>query len=400
MSNGSQRSTEQHFIIFLPFLRLGAECPITGVDFLPLRDAQGHVPPALASAEAPLKKILSSYIDKRGKPLDNCVVATVPGRGWDLSPDDMPLVMRAASFLFLCCWSANQYFGHGANVNATAFRTVGQSYTGTAPDRITIVTRLRDGESWAAGYRHGEVKFPMPVQCSDRELASVDEPLRAALDVAATAGSPTFTRLRSAMPFVELANTNDHLMDQNAEAILMGSAFDQLLIAGGKSSARNLGRTFGALFAEFGNTKVREARTVRPDIEINRQYAAAQSEWWVHRKWIEELYDARSQGVHRGHQSTRKWGWSLFEHLVMAAHVFPLVVKLLLQREGRYSLADRDCGSARAVDKLLAVTDWADDEERNCSLWTEIVSDCRRGVTWDRVNTKALKRLRDDGEIV
>ena len=98
---------------------------------------------------------------------------------------------------------------------------------------------------------------------------------------------------------------------------------------------------------------------VRPDIEIDPKYAAAQPTWGVHRKWIEELYDARSHGVHKGHHGSRRWGWGLYEHLVMAAHVFPLTVKLLLVREGHYELTDSDCAAARAVDKLLAVTNWA-----------------------------------------
>lgn len=39
----------------------------------------------------------------------------------------------------------------------------------------------------------------------------------------------------------------------------------------------------------------------------------------------------------------------------MAALVFPLVVKLLLEREGHYVLTDDDRDWCFAVDKLLAV---------------------------------------------
>ena len=61
----------------------------------------------------------------------------------------------------------------------------------------------------------------------------------------------------------------------------------------------------------------------------------------------------------------------------MAAHVFPLTVKLLLVREGHYVLTDYDCAAARAVDKLLAVTDWEDGpDEGVASVWLKIVSDC------------------------
>jgi hypothetical protein len=51
---------------------------------------------------------------------------------------------------------------------------------------------------------------------------------------------------------------------------------------------------------------------------------------------MEELYDVRSKAAHRGHHQQRQWGWSLPEHLLMAAFVFPLTVKLLLQHDGHY----------------------------------------------------------------
>ncbi len=54
-----------------------------GFEFVPLRDTNGKVPAIFESALGPLGKILAGYIDRHGKPLENCVVATTPGRGWD-----------------------------------------------------------------------------------------------------------------------------------------------------------------------------------------------------------------------------------------------------------------------------------------------------------------------------
>lgn len=378
---------ERHFIIFFPFLRLKKAHKVAGVEFVPLRDGDKNVPEVLGSVAAPLERILSGYIDRHGKPFTNCVVATIPGRGWNLTVDDLAVANWASSLLFLGCWSGNQYFGRGirSTANSSYFRIVGQSYTGAMPVYIAVSARRRDGRTLDGGYKHGEFKFPMPVQCSIREPLEADEPFLAGLDAAQTKGSPTVERLQSALRFVSLANTDDDLMAENAEAILMGSAFDQLLLAGSKSSAYNLGRKFGALFNEFGTVTVADAMNARPDIEIDPKYAAAQPGWWVHRKWIEELYDARSQGVHKGHHAARKWGWRLHEHLVMAAHVFPLTVKLLLVREGHYELTDNDCAAARAVDKLLAVTNWEDGpDEGVASVWAKIVSDCWLHLNFER----------------
>ena len=157
----------------------------------------------------------------------------------------------------------------------------------------------------------------------------------------------------------------------------MGAAFDQLLLGGGKSSAYRLGRIFGTLLFQFGTATVADAMRGRPDIDIDPKYSAVQPTWWGHRKWMEELYDARSQAIHKGHHGVRKWGWGLHEHLVMAAHVFPLTVKLLLVHEGHYALTDHDLAGGKAVDMLLAVTNWDNGpDDGNASVWSKIVFDC------------------------
>lgn len=272
-----------HVIVFLPFLRLKSGHRIAGVEFLPLRDAENKVPQILENAVAPLSVILKGYADRHGKPLYNCVVATIPGRGWDLTESDFPDITWAASLLFLASWACNEYFPRfgGPYVNSSSFRVVGQKYTGDTPHYIAVVARRRDGSSWDGGYKHGEFKFSLPTQCSLREPADVDEALLTALDRAVTANSVTIDRLRFGLPFVSLANTDDDLMATSPEAILMGSAFEQLL--SGDASAYKLGRKFGALFGRFGSVTVDEAKKARPGIEIDTsetKRAAAQRKWW------------------------------------------------------------------------------------------------------------------------
>ena len=207
----------------------------------------------------------------------------------------------------------------------------------------------------------------------------MDEAFLTALDLGNAADCATIRCLRHALPFVELANTDDDLMTEPAEAILMGSAFEQLL--GGDASAYKLSRKFGILFASCGSVTVNEAKKVRPDIEIDKstpKRAAAQPKWWVHRKWIEELYDVRSKSVHEGTAIGKSWGWAPREHLVMAAWVFPLTVKLLLHRDGHYTLSDTDKGHCLTVDKLLAVIGWAEKTGDGSFRWDEIVSSTER----------------------
>lgn len=99
---------------------------------------------------------------------------------------------------------------------------------------------------------------------------------------------------------------------------------------------------------------------------------------FVHRKWIEELYDLRNSYAHP--KNRRGLGWAPLEHLVMAAFVFPLLVKLLLERKGHYHLTPEDAAKCRAVDKLLALPGWGKDRRVGSmvgGLWHKVVTDLR-----------------------
>jgi hypothetical protein len=373
--------TSAHLVLFLPFLRLNEPHNVAGIEFVPLRD-DGRITTSLSTLGGSLLKILSGYIDRHGEPFDDCVVATTPTSGWDLTKGDFPNVTWAASLLFLSSWAENEYLSRfgGQYVNSTTFRTVGQAFSGPAPEYIAISSRRRDGRRLDGGYKHGEFKFSQPLQTSTRDCATIDARFLAAFDAATVAKSITMERLRSALPFVELANTDDALMTDFAETILMAAAFEQLLA--GDASAYKLTKKFGALFGKFGTVTVADARMARSSIEIDvskPDRAAAQPKWWVHKKWIEELYDLRSKVVHKGKPSNRKWGWELHEHLLMAAHVFPLAVKLLLEHEGHYTLSDNDEWRCMAVDKLLSVNEWeGSDTGEHVTRWSTILSNTRR----------------------
>ena len=393
-----------HFIFVLPFLRMRTGHTAAGVDFLPLRDCDGNVPVALETAVAPLERILSGYVDRQGTPFTNSVVATIPGKGWDLSRDDGPAVMWGASLLFLASWACNDYFPRfaGSYVNSTIFRVIGQAYSGDMPVHIAIPARRRDGETLAGGYKHGEVTFNVPVQCSIREPAVIDENFLAGLSAAVAADSEVAGLLRTTLPFVEVANTDDDFMTEHTEAILMGSAYEQLLR--GDASKYRLGQRLAELFDQFGAVTVADAQKVRAGITIDdsdTERAAAQPKWWVHQKWIEELYDMRSKVAHKGSYGGRPWGWTIFEHLVMAAYVFPLAVKLLLEREGHYALTDTDRGGCRAVDQLLALAQWVEEEAgtKSQESWTGIHSKARRDFDFDNFRKKHPEWFGDAGEL-
>src|SRR5262249_11708682 len=102
----------------------------------------------------------------------------------------------------------------------------------------------------------------------------------------------------------------------------------------------------------------------------------------------EELYEVRSKVVHKGDHKNRSWGWDLPQHLVMAAQVFPLVVKLMLEQETHYGLTDDDRAACLATDPLLMATQWVDDRDEcdddKAPSWQKILSKTKLNISFDR----------------
>ena len=115
---------------------------------------------------------------------------------------------------------------------------------------------------------------------------------------------------------------------------------------------------------------------------------------------MEELYSVRSKVAHKGHTSSRRWGWTVGEHLVMAAQVLPLTVKLLLAREGHYTVTDNDRARGLAVDPLLALTQWVRDRDYGNrddagQSWHETMSRVRGKVAFEKAWESAKEKHSD-----
>ena len=166
----------------------------------------------------------------------------------------------------------------------------------------------------------------------------------------------------------------------------MASAFQQLL--GSRSKAKLLSKDFGNLFRPYGTSKVEEALNSRPNIRLNPKSATEEKAWFVHRKWIEELYFLRGIFVHGNDTTAVKCGWHLLEHLVMGAFVFPIAVKICFSNEGHYTLTADDIGTCRAIDRLLAGTNWSkripDAHSSEQTNWQEILVDSRHNFHLER----------------
>ena len=370
-------------VAFMPWLWLEKPVSVAGFIFAPFLDKAGVVTESLTGLKDTFPVILSSYSDIQQRPRETCVVVTDqsagdPAEPWNLSEDRIEAVRWASSLLFLACWAANEYFAPiGSYVNDTSFQLYFQRFT-EPPEYMWLSYRKRDGRVDYGGPKHGQMHSTMPLHANSPRY-HVETDFLAGLDAADAAGSPSATDLKPVLPLVRLANTDNDVMTFEAEAASMGFAFEQYL---GADKARELAAKFDALFSPYGRTTAEAAQATRPGIypSPDPRYNAAQRGWLVSKTWMLEFHQYRSAVAHAGGSLTgRTWGWLPFEHLVMAAFTLPLTVKLRLADEGHYALSREDEVRCRAVDALLAQTDWAAENGSSMNTkWQSIIREQKR----------------------
>jgi len=389
-------------VAFLPWLKLRQAVEVAGTRFVPWRDNVDQVSVDLRDVAGPLEIILSSYVEREGEPISNCVVITRPGKPtpWSLDGEDEEPIRWSALLLFLAAFAENDYFSAAGNyVNSTAFEIIWQRYAEPLPNGIAIVSKRRDGRSTDGGYEHGKARFSRPIWC-DVHPVHYNGALLAAMNTS-PATSETIEQLEPALPFVSLANTDNPAMSFPSEAILMASAFEVMVKS--DNDKKKLRDRFSGPFTPFGSATVADAQVNRSGIVIDTSQpdrAEAQPRWFVHKKWIEELYDLRSKSAHRaGDISSRTWGWTPFEHLLMAAFVFPLFIKLKLEGEGRYVLTHDDKSRCFAVDSLLAAPRWDDANSSSRQYrWVEELNEASFSMT-SRMAMKYLEEAARSGAV-
>lgn len=325
-----------------------------------------------------LKEILKSYRELKGNEIKKCTIVAVENASpeWNLNIDkgDLKKIQSDLSLFFLSSISKNKYFVEHSNyTNSTAFQPVFQSFIIPIQDQV-IQYRRRDSMLLDGGYKHKDLKYSRPLECKSLR-PKMDKDFLIALSELAKGNNKLYRRILGSIFFVQLANTDQPQMSLESEAILMASAFEQLFDAQNKYK---LTCAYKVCFSDYEMKKVKDVLHVRRGIEENKnEHKGLDSEWQLGRKWIQELYNLRNEAVHGGDLSKRKWGWSPFEHLVMAAFVFPLAVKILLSKENKYKLTEVDKQLCTSIDLLLATKNWnvCSNPQDNNTNWEKVISE-------------------------
>ena len=343
----------QHLFI-LPWLTLKQPIFVGGFWFKPI--SAGNAVGLVGADMGPtVQKLLGSYIDLKGQPVDGCTLVLRRNHplAWDIPPSIWRKLHRALDILMLSHLSEQRFYEQfSPHMNATMFQAVGHGVSANS-DHLSLHQRRRGMSLLHGGLRYQDVRFQQPSQINQTECGPFNNRLAKALTLVHSSDPELWERIESALEFFKLAHSEDPQRDWSEACMLAAMSFEKLL--GTPANAHELSEELAKIFSPYAGVLVQDAKRVNAD--PSPKDASMQRTWRLRQKWIKELYELRSALAHKGPNPKRSINWSAEQHIVIAAFVFALAVKLLLVERSLYALSNEEKGACDAVDKLLDC-DW------------------------------------------
>jgi len=297
--------------------------------------------------------------------------------------------MRAAELLAFSCLSEQRFFtGHFApHLNGSMFKGIGMPIN--ISQSLSLTYPRRGMALMVGGRSYADTVFQQPPEVEGTRCEVVNVALLKALMKAKREKSATFDALESALQFFLLANAESGDLNASNCIMLSAIAFERLLRPK-QTTALVIAETFTDKWRGFRGHELQHAKRVKPD---NAPWAAEQAQWPIHRKWMKELYEHRSATTHHdGPRQQLSSNWVVGQHMVIAAFVFPLLLKAMLSDEGRYQMTEKELGACDVLDDLLD-SDWGDPKRMRDPEWSSILSTGEGQREWERIARDVLAKV-------
>lgn len=342
----------QHTVSFLPWLKLPEAVEVGNVVFRPYPDRKDHFHFS-GSFEAQLQRIFSGYVDVTGTPVSELTVVSFRDDPFkDLAGEEADRIGELVRLLAFSVMAGNDYYLQARDYfNATSFQHYHQRFhvgsVWVAPD-----TRRREGRTLHGGYKHGELKFTMPLQAVTLLKARPNQPFLQGLVNLFRSTTADAAATRQAIDWYFLANTDSDSVSSRTEVVIMASAFEALFqVQDERGKKEALLRLLPVLFAPC---LAYEAERIVTDGRLEKK------PWKIW--WMDEFYWLRNKITHGGKIDPAKMLWTFDEHLTIAALILAISVKLKLAQLGLYTLTHEDQTRADSIDFFVADGNLSEDK--------------------------------------
>lgn len=279
---------------------------------------------------------------------------------------DDEMIASYYDFRFRLTFSALSYrrFFDSRYCCSDSFRLDIRSFDQTSTGAVSVQSRRRDGFQNIV-YTAGAYNERMPEHVSACDISrNVDFGVLSSLQLVAMREDDLASRVADSLRLFVRANSDNSSVDAQSELIDTVSAFSRL-VNEWKAEATvdgfhallpsGLSQGVGDLEQVYDTSTCKGERLA--DARINQSLLNGAS---LRQIWLRDAFSLRHQFGH-GHVLTSRYpsSWSLSEHLLLAAWIFPVVVKALLVANGLYSFSSQDRFRNWSFDSLLLLEPFA-----------------------------------------
>lgn len=344
-------------------------------DFVVRRYSRGTAPFGTGQDEQrAADALLCMHVRRPGEPVESATLAGLAERPLldDLSDEEIGDLFEFAELLAFSGLAARTFFGLGVTgySNRDTFEFFVRRFQD--PDGgLGIQRRRRDGSS-SGLWSPGTVEFQRPLHVpAGIGSPPLDRALLDALLQLRTSGSDQWADLSEAITLFSQANTDSDSVPMRTEGVLTISAFERLY-----DCERGRETQLVTPFADAVRPSEELTWESAPRIPEERRGNANS----VREFWLRDFFRLRNSLAH-GRMDYPSI-WTLQEHLLLSAYIFPRAVKLTLAESELYELSEEDSTDIDVFEQLVAARLLEEDEE---GRWP-----------WDRIRGQFFLRARID----
>jgi hypothetical protein len=281
-----------------------------------------------------------------GTLLHSATLVAVDGEvGGRLGDDDIQRVFDVREALSFAALAQRSYFGIAEHYwNDTTLQCYAQAYVPGSQEASVHIRRRGLPELCALG----KLRVLRPPHVHSPAHVRIDGKLFEAL--VAARGGDHWQRLRDGMFLFNRANTDAPDIAPDTELSLTVSATQGLLDLREKFGKVDLAKAVAKLFHRAANETAPEGSRARGP--ANSKGPAPTS---LFEAWFRDLYENRSKIDHGTRGGAPQSGWTVSEHLILAAYIVPRLTMIKLDELGTYTLSPQNKDELADFSELLRV---------------------------------------------
>lgn len=349
---------------------------------------------SLHGIPAEIARIAAPYRMNHTRSVREICVLQIDGKAFDadLNEDERAEIFELAEVLALAALSDREYFSHSNYTNRDTYVVIIQGFK-TGEKGFAIDARRRDGSNTI--YWNDDLFMVLcPPHVSPNMKQQFDGTLvNALLGAYASANGERFDW---SIFYFNRANTDSNQATVQSEVVQSIAAFEALFqVRTGKEED---------LATAFSVSLDKHAEDLSLALPVRLQKQAVLTQFLsVRNLWIRDMYRTRNSFAHGGKERRKTPAiWSTQEHLLLSSFIFPVCVKIELEKEGFYKLTDEDLLKIISFDRLLRTetlyTQAEDKDIDECTkgldaavarsmktwIWTDILRQARSAKNRDR----------------